>query len=80
MGDLHPLEISIIPIKKPTLDKQTKEDKLSQTIIKPKSKLIYLNAIKYMNQKGKNTSPYGFGNTSKLILKHIKRISYENKI
>jgi soluble lytic murein transglycosylase len=38
MGNIFAAEISIIPIKKPILDKKTKDTKISQSIIKPKSK------------------------------------------
>ncbi|MDB4232936.1 lytic transglycosylase domain-containing protein, partial [Candidatus Pelagibacter sp.] len=34
------IELSIIPLKKPTLDKITKQSKLAQNIIRPKSKPI----------------------------------------
>jgi len=34
------IELSIIPIKKPILDKITKQEKLAQGIIRPKSKPI----------------------------------------
>ena len=34
------IELSIIPLKKPFLDKITKESKLAQGIIRPKSKPI----------------------------------------
>ena len=40
MGSLYSSELSIIPLKKPILDKQTKEQKISQGIIKPESKPI----------------------------------------
>ena len=38
MGNLYAAEISIIPLKKPILDKKTQSDKMSQGILKPKSK------------------------------------------
>ena len=38
MGNLYAIEISIIPLKKPTLSKETKDQKISQGILKPKSK------------------------------------------
>ena len=41
MGNLYALEKSIIPLKKPILDKKIVKQKLSQEILKPKSKPIY---------------------------------------
>ena len=38
IGNLFAAEISIIPLKKPILDKETQSSKISQGIIKPKSK------------------------------------------
>ena len=38
MGNLCAAEISIIPIKKPILDKKSQNEKISQGILKPKSK------------------------------------------
>ena len=38
MGKLSAAEISIIPLKKPILDKETQRAKISQGIIQPKSK------------------------------------------
>ena len=38
LGNLFAAEISIIPLKKPILDKETKNVKISQGILKPKSK------------------------------------------
>ena len=38
--NLHADELTIIPIKKPILDKITKQEKLAQGIIRPKSKPI----------------------------------------
>jgi soluble lytic murein transglycosylase len=38
MGNLFATEISIIPLKKPILDKETQSTKISQGIIQPKSK------------------------------------------
>ena len=38
MGNLYAAEISIIPLKKPILDKKTQSDKVSQGILKPRSK------------------------------------------
>ena len=38
MGNLYAQEKSIIPLKKPILDKKTKEQKISQEFLKPKSK------------------------------------------
>jgi soluble lytic murein transglycosylase len=38
IGNLYAAEISIIPLKKPILDKETQNEKISQGIIKPKSK------------------------------------------
>ena len=40
IGNLYAAEVSIIPLKKPILDKITKQKKLMQGIIKPKSKPI----------------------------------------
>ena len=37
-GNLFATEISIIPLKKPILDKEAKIAKISQGILKPKSK------------------------------------------
>ena len=37
-GNLYAVEISIIPLKKPILDKVSQSEKISQSIIKPKSK------------------------------------------
>ena len=39
-SNLYALDLSIIPIKKPVLDKTTKNQKISQEILKPKSKPI----------------------------------------
>jgi soluble lytic murein transglycosylase len=38
MGNLFAIELSIIPLKKPILDKETQSTKISQDILKPKSK------------------------------------------
>ena len=38
IGNLYAAEISIIPLKKPILDKETQIKKISQSILKPKSK------------------------------------------
>ena len=38
IGNLYATEISIIPLKKPFLDKETQNEKISQGILKPKSK------------------------------------------
>jgi len=38
IGNLSAAEISIIPLKKPILDKETQRAKISQGIIQPKSK------------------------------------------
>jgi len=38
MGNLYAIEISIIPLKKPTLSKESQSQKISQSILKPKSK------------------------------------------
>ena len=38
IGNLYATEISIIPLKKPFLDKETQIEKISQGILKPKSK------------------------------------------
>jgi soluble lytic murein transglycosylase len=38
ISNSHAIELSIIPLKKPVLDKKIKDKKLSQGIIKPKSK------------------------------------------
>jgi len=38
VGNLYATEISIIPLKKPILDKETQSEKISQGILKPKSK------------------------------------------
>jgi len=38
VGNLYAAEISIIPLKKPILDKKTQNEKISQGILKPKSK------------------------------------------
>ena len=38
LGNLYAAEISIIPLKKPILDKETQSQKISQGILKPKSK------------------------------------------
>ena len=38
IGNLFAAEISIIPLKKPILDKVTQSVKISQGILKPKSK------------------------------------------
>ena len=38
IGNLYAAEISIIPLKKPILDKETQSKKISQGILKPKSK------------------------------------------
>ena len=40
MGNLYAVELSIIPSKKPVLDKEIEEKKLSQGIIVPKSKPV----------------------------------------
>ena len=36
--NIYAVELSIIPLKKPILDKITKEKKLTQGVIRPKSK------------------------------------------
>ena len=38
IGNLYAAEISIIPLKKPILNKETQSEKISQGILKPKSK------------------------------------------
>ena len=38
MGNLYAAEISIIPLKKPILSKESQSQKISQGILKPKSK------------------------------------------
>ena len=38
MGNLYATEISIIPLKKPIIDKETQSKKISQDILKPKPK------------------------------------------
>ena len=38
IGNLYAAEISIIPLKKPTLSKESQSKKISQGILKPKSK------------------------------------------
>ena len=40
MGNSNSIELSIIPLEKPILDKITKQNKLVQGIIRPKSKPI----------------------------------------
>ena len=40
IGNSNSIELSIIPLKKPILDKATKQSKLDQGIIRPKSKPI----------------------------------------
>ena len=40
MDNSNAIELSIIPLKKPILDKITKQSKLDQGIIRPKSKPI----------------------------------------
>jgi len=40
IGKLNAIELSIIPLKKPILDKITKQNKITQGIIRPKSKPI----------------------------------------
>lgn len=43
-------------------------------LVKHEPEQIYLNSIKYMDKKGKKINPYGFGNTSKLILHYINKL------
>ncbi len=38
MGNVYAAEISIIPLKKPTLNKKIQDEKISQSIPKPKPK------------------------------------------
>ena len=40
LGKSNSLELTIVPLKKPILDKITKQNKLTQGIIRPKSKPI----------------------------------------
>ena len=40
IGNSNSIELSIIPLKKPILDKLTKQNKIIQGIIRPKSKPI----------------------------------------
>ena len=45
------VDISIIPVKKPILDKETQQQKLTQGIIKPKPKPIKEQKIKNYQRK-----------------------------
>ena len=41
IGIAYSIEVQILPIKKPQLNKETQEKKISKNIIKPKKKPLY---------------------------------------
>lgn len=59
-GNLFAAEISIIPLKKPILDKDAQDAKISQSILKPKSK---------PSKKLKKTE-------TKIVKKDVKKINF----
>ena len=68
-------ELSIIPLKKPILDKITKQSKITQGIIRPKSKPIK----KVEKQKTSNEILSPKSKPSKKIKKIITKIVEERK-
>jgi len=60
IGNLYATEISIIPLKKPILDKEIQNEKILQDIVKPKSK---------PSKKVKKTE-------TKVVKKDIKKVSF----
>ena len=50
IGNLYSEELTIIPLKKPFLDKISKEQKLIQSIIKPRSKPIKISGVQKISE------------------------------
>ena len=50
------------------------QDLLWNRLVKPYENQIYLNALKFLNYRGKQSNPYGDGNTAKSILNEIKKL------
>ena len=80
VGKSYALEISIIPLKKPILDQKTKQKKLDQGIIRPKSKPVekvekqklFQETIKPKNKPLKQTKKI----ITKVIKKETKKINF----
>ena len=80
IGNSNSIELSIIPLKKPILDKATKQSKLDQGIIRPKSKPIRIVEkqklseiiIKPESKPSKQTKEI----VTKVIEKEVKKIDF----
>jgi soluble lytic murein transglycosylase len=80
IGNSNSIELSIIPLKKPILDKVTKQSKLDQGIIRPKSKPIRIVEkqklseiiIKPESKPSKQTKEI----VTKVIEKEVKKIDF----
>ena len=69
------IELSIIPLKKPILDKITKQKKITQGIIRPKPKPIKKIEKKELTQKIIKPESKPSEQTETVITKIIKKIS-----
>ena len=67
------VELSIIPLKKPILDKITKQNKLTQGIIKPKSKPIKEVEKKYLSKKIEKPEPKPSKQTKEIPPKVVEK-------
>ena len=73
ISNSYAAEVTILPLKKPILDEKTKNEKISQSIIKPKSKptKIQLNKDKVAKVVDKKIN-YSIPKSKPLIVKKIK--------
>ena len=73
ISNSYAAEVTILPLKKPILDEKTKNEKISQSIIKPKSKptKIQLNKDKVAKVVDKKIN-YSIPKSKPLIVKEIK--------
>ena len=76
MGNLYAVEISIIPLKKPILDKKTQNEKIPQSILKPKPKPSQKNEAIEVEVTKKNQKKIDFSlpKNKPLVVKKSKSI------
>ena len=76
MGNLYAVEISIIPLKKPILDKKTQNEKIPQSILKPKPKPSQKNEVIDVEVTKKNQKKIDFSlpKNKPLVVKKSKSI------
>jgi len=78
--NLYAEEISIIPIKKPILDKTTKENKIVQSIIKPKSKPIKKDEGQKLSKGPLKPKPKPTKKDKKIEVKIVKKELKKDKL